>query len=199
VHPGFAQDAEETEADLVREQRLQKAKIQSIAEATATSAVDLDMGNKLKEEASLFDERIQKQMLETLAQAKLWEKKTEDVKKMIEEGSKGKAAEKLFKKFPKLLDAATDVLRDKEAMPKLIEVLSKKEKLKQYFIIWLTLMVGAWLIKKYLFPPEPNFMRRLFTSLMFSTGVSCISLGVFYIFFSDELAPLLRILLRHFA
>ena len=197
-HPGFCQDAEEEiEAHRILEERAKKAKAQSVITDTANSASELSLSDKLKSSTAIFDPKFQKHFETTFTNAKLWERTPEEVTKMIEEGSRGKPAEKVFKRFPKLLAISTDIMRDKHALPKLAQILGKKEKLKQYFVIWVVLIIGVWFFKKYMLPPEPNFMRRIFTSLILHFAVSCISLTIFYLFFSDELKPLVRILGRH--
>ena len=197
AHPGFTQDAEEIEAEKIAQERLNKARHQSIAQSTATAVTEFDLVEKFKN-SSILDAQFHKLLQTTFATAKLWERRPEEVRKMIEEGAKGKAGEKLFKQFPKLLDFATEILRDEQAMPKLVSMLAKKEAMKQYFSIWIIILIGSWLIKKYLFPPEPNFMRRFFTSMMFTCATSTVSLIIFYFFFKEELDPSLRIFMRTF-
>jgi hypothetical protein len=195
--PGFAQDAEEMDSEKVLKERQEKARIQSIAESTATAAVEFDLERKLKE-SSIFDKQVQAMLSKSFKDAKLWEVSPEELRKKIQDGAKGKSAEKIFKAFPKLLDLATNMFKDKDAFPGLIKILGRTDALKQYFFIWLFLMITGWLVKKYLFPEEPNFWRRTFTKLIFSGFISAVSLGVFYGYFHVELSPTMSVLSHTF-
>lgn len=195
--PGFTQVVVEIESDDILKERREKAKIQAIAESTATAATEFDLIDKMKS-SSLFDKKVQNLLEKNLKEAKLWELPREEVKSQIKEGARGKATEKIFKTFPKLLDLATDMMRSKDAFPGLIQILGKEKALKQYFFIWLFLLISTWLVKKYIFPEEPNFWRRTFTKLMFTCFTSAVSLGVFYLFFQNELSPTISILSHTF-
>ena len=197
AHPGFCQDDEGIETDLIVEERAKKAKAQALIQDTAAAASEFSLSKQLKNSTEIFDPKFQKNLEMTFANAKLWERTPEEVRKIIEEGSRGKPAEKVFKSFPKLLTVFTDILHDKEAVPGFIRILGKKQKLKQYFAIWVVLIIGVWLFRKYFLPPEPSFMRRMFTSIVVNLCVSAASMTIFYLFFMDEIKPLLLIIARH--
>jgi hypothetical protein len=196
VVPGFAQEPED-EVEWALKERQEREKRESMATSSARASHEFELFEKLKK-SSILDKKVQELLQKTLAEAKLWEKKPEDIRKMIEEGAKGEYTEKIFKTFPKLLDLSVNMLKDKEAMPQLIKILSKNQLLEQYGIILFIMMLGLWLVKKYIFPPEPNLLRQAFTDLCFVLTASACSIGLFYIFFIEEVSPTVTVLARTF-
>jgi len=144
---------------------------------------------------ALNDSRVQKILDKALRDGLIANIPSNTIHKMIMDKVDGTLAEKILNKFPNILNKFIDVLRDKEALPDLLKILSKKEDIKNYFIIWIfILIVSMWLKRRLLSKKAKwNFIQRIlvrFCIHSFSLGSSIMA---FYFIFEKELTSTLKL------
>lgn len=190
---GFSQ--EEEFDDVVQDRREQMAKAAALNETT----------EKLKEESmknlseiSLLDDKAIEAVQKIISESRVDSQSRDVVKSVIKGRVKGKPMEKVFETVPVLLEICTDVLRSKKAMSGLLNIFRRQEDLKLYGYISLFLIFMNFLIKRYLFPKDIGAFKLFFLRTLFNLGLTVLSFGIFYSFFSAEVDPLIKILKFHF-
>jgi hypothetical protein len=163
----------------------------AIAELQKSGELSLDSIGKMDEKTISF-------LQEKLRDAHMDRVPADQVRAAILSKSEGKPLGKLFKSYPKLLDVCVDIVRDAEALPAFVGILGKKERLKNYFYVWLGLFILSFLIKRYIFPKKWSGPKRFFAGTFMSLLFLSISLSVFYQLFEKELSPILNVMKKHF-
>ncbi len=148
--------------------------------------------------AALLDQKVLAIIQKTLKLGVLEKVPPAAVRVMIQEKVKGSILETLFTKFPKLLDIAVDMMRSKEALSGLLGILVRKDDLKTYGYIWLAVFLFGIFLKNRVIKPKWPFFKRFRYSATISLVLNSITIYLFYSMFSQELAPTLAIISKHF-
>lgn len=199
-----AVDDESIVDEAKQDQLNQIEKFKKVESATAPILNPKNLGSELEElghkqltAASLMDDKVIAMLQKNLssgANAKLFES---DVRANILAKVKGSFTEKFFVQFPKLLDVAVDIVRDKDALSGLIGIMVRKSDLKDYAYISIAIFVFSLFIKNRVVQPKWNFGKRFIWSMWLNLFFTSISFYLFYTFFSVELGPTLRIFSKH--
>lgn len=102
----------------------------------------------------------------------------------------------LLQKSPTLRRTMAAVLQDKTAIPKMLKIVKKRAELKQYgfAVLFLFIVLFIWdLLGK-----KQGFVKRLTKKFVVLFLFSFGNLIIFYLFFTEELRPLLKIILTEF-
>lgn len=201
--PVAADEEDIVELEKARQEQLKKA--QMVQQTTEPLKAPLGnpveemkkLGHKQLGAVALLDEKVVALLQQTLKDADFSKLTPEIIRQSITEKVKGHFMEDVLNRFPKLLDIAVDLLRSKEALSGLLQIFARKEDLKTYGYVWLAIFVFSALIKRRIVKPKWSFFRRMRWSLSITILLTSISLGVFYHFFSEELAPTLGIIQKH--
>lgn len=112
--------------------------------------------------------------------------------KMLDENMKGSQLEKIIKNKPKLKKILIEFAHDKDALPGLISIIGKPEKVKTYGICVIIVFVVAFIIN--VLNTKGSIFKRIFVKvcLMFGTGLT--NLLVFYFMFTKEVTPSVNII-----
>lgn len=144
------------------------------------------------------DEKGRERLKQLFAQSGIRNQSPELIKAMIMGKVKDRPFEKIFQRFPKLLDIAVDVFRDKDAMPGLIDILGRKRELKIYMYVCIGIFIFGFFMRKFLIPKNWGFTKRLFLRMTLSLLLMGVSIGVFYKLFQREISPTVKIVMAHF-
>lgn len=157
------------------------------------------LGHETISGASLMDEKVVMVLKKMLEQNAMSKASDAEVKAMIMEKAKGSAIEKFLVDHPKVTNMFVEILKDSKAMPSLVGVFLRKDDLKVYGLIWLGLMIFAWLFKKTLYKKNKKWTsgQRMLVSLLVSIGITFTSLTIFYNMFHDEISPTAKIIVKH--
>lgn len=205
--PGLCQEEDEAFLEEISEERLKKVEKanelnrarEDIQKKTFDMAHELQkIGKDKLDYAALFDDKVQAILQQALKESAIRNQSPEFIRAMIMGKVKGKPMEKVFTQFPKLLDIIVDIMRDREALPGLIRLFSKKEDLKNYAIFWVCLVIVGYFIRKKFIPQEIPFFRRMTMRILFSLFMTTVSLSVFYTMFKPEVGPAVSVVARHF-
>ncbi len=178
--------------------KIEKAK-DDFADAGSGAMAQLQKSGEINLAAlSKMDEKTIAFLQEKLRAAHMDRVPADQVRAAILEKSEGKPLGKLFNSFPKLLDICVDIVRDADALPAFVGILSKQDRLKTYFYVWLGLFILSILIKRYIFPKKWTRIKRFFAGNLMSLLFLSISLSVFFQLFQKELLPILSVLKKHF-
>ncbi len=190
------------EAEIDRQKQLDAlqaahAKAQPLVEPVNPLDEIKKLGHEQIDAAAMMDDKVLAILQDVLKQGTMGKIPEIEVKNMIKEKTKGTFAERVFKRFPSLLNISTDVLRDKDALSGMIGVMRRKQDLKTYGIIWLVILISGLFIKKKLVKPKWPFWKRFRTKLVINTCLSALSFYIFYSYFSEELQPTINIVAKH--
>jgi outer membrane lipopolysaccharide assembly protein LptE/RlpB len=117
----------------------------------------------------------------------------EYVGEKIDEKLKGSIGEKLVKRYPKLRVIAIKTLKDKEAIPGLLELVKKESQLKKFARTTLFIQVISLLMFFIFFRELSLFKKFLLRSASFITLQVILTIYFIWIFL-PELSPLLNII-----
>lgn len=193
-------EAEIGELENARKERLQK--IQQIETATKPMAEPVlgpleeikKLGHAQIDAAAMFDKKVVLILQKTFRDGLLSKLPPEAVKATILEKVKGSLMERLFKEFPKLLDVAVAVLRDKEAFAGLLGIFARKDDLKVYGYICIGLFLFGMFVKSRIIKPKWPFFKRFRYSMTVSLILTSITFFLFYSYFGDEIAPTIAVI-----
>jgi hypothetical protein len=96
--------------------------------------------------------------------------------------------EKLTLKFPKIITFISRMLRDRLAIPRLVQVAENKLRLTIFVLINLVLVLFSYYLKKAVYL-ENKFLHSLRTSVMRFSLLLLIRVGLFVLFFSFNVRP----------
>jgi hypothetical protein len=105
---------------------------------------------------------------------------------------KGTKAEKVFAKFPKLLEFTADVLKDDEALPKIVEMMGEKKKMLTYSYSFIAIFIISFILNLVMFS-KAGIVKRLLFKIFLTLATPAANFLVFYILFREQLAPIVRI------
>lgn len=120
-----------------------------------------------------------------------------EVRATILEKFQGQPLEKFFRRFPVVLEIFTDLLRDPEAFPSLLQIFKRKADLKRYGLILLGIMIFLFFFKRKFIPKSLPFYKRIPLSLLVSLGFMIFSFGFFYLNFRREVGPAVAVISKH--
>lgn len=191
-------EIEEIRAKQLEKMKLVEATTKPLAAPILSPLEEIQkLGHKQLNPAALADPKVIAIVQKILNEGILSKLPPEEVRKMIQAKLEGSVWDGLFKKFPKLMDIAVDMMRDKSALSGLLDIMVRKEDLKTYFYIWLAIFVFGIFVKNRIIKPKWAMNRRIRWSLSISTVFTSLSIYLFYSFFSVELAPTIAIFAKH--
>lgn len=190
------------EATAVREERLEQVKAIEAATAPVAEAKNPiqqihELGHEQINAATLMDDRVIAILQQAIRDGAMSQTSDEDTKKALKEKAKGTFLETVYKRSPKTLSICADILRSKEAIPGLLGIMARKEDLKVYGYIWIGIFIFGMWIKGKVVNPKWNFGKRFKYKSIISLVLSSISFGIFYGYFSQEIAPTFAIIGKH--
>lgn len=103
---------------------------------------------------------------------------------------------KILEDNPKLLDMFVDILRDNKALPNLLGLVNKPDKVKKFGFIALGVFIVVFLLN--LLNSKGNIFRRILRKLAIGLLAFAFNTGAFYFIFREELTPLLNIVFKHY-
>jgi hypothetical protein len=180
IHPGLCQDDE-----LIIEKQIHAASFQE--------AIPMKIDMK-----TLMDPKMMEMLKHFIKESKVQELSPEVMKKMIMEKVKDKPMEKIFLRFPRLLNIAAAVMIDKEALPALLGILPRQDDLKFFALCSLGLFIFAFFAKRFFVTKKASFFKRLWITIGVNTMVSTVSLGFFFYLFHAQLWPTLKVIAGEF-
>jgi hypothetical protein len=196
--PGFCQEDDEEfirGAEASRQKHLELVhQIEKTKDAFNVADELKKLGYDTINGASLMDEKVIAVVKRALRENHMSHFPREVVADLIMEKSQGHYMEKVFRSNPWLLDATVDVMRDREALPALLDLLLKKESLKLYMYFWLGILLLSFIVKRFIFPKSWKGFKRHSLGFLLSFFLMIVSLTVFYNMFRPNLRPTLSIL-----
>lgn len=196
-------EEDETLRQLEAEQKARMEKMKMIQQSTEAmkpkNPVEelKKLGHSQLNAAALLDEKVVAYLQQTLKEGGMSKVPPEQVRKMLQEKMKGHFMESVVQQFPKLLDIFVDVLRDKDAMPGLLNIFKRKDDLKTYGYLWLAIFVFGMWFKGRIIKPKWPFLRRFKYSSIVSLVLTSSTIYLFYSMFNQELSPTLAIVGKH--
>lgn len=197
------EDADLAELEAIRQKQLEKAKM---LEKTTDPLKD-PLGNPAEQlmkltkgqisAAMLMDDKIQAALSRLFSEGYMSRASREETVKLLRDRAKGSFLEKIFMWFPSILEISVDIVRDGAAMPGLIKILGRKDDLKTFGYIWIAIFIFGLLIKNRLIKPKWPFLRRRKYSLFIGLPLNVATIYIFFSMFSQELAPTLEIMAKH--
>jgi|GEM_PF-4041857 len=122
----------------------------------------------------------------------------QEMRIFVRKRSKGKFIGKVFYNFPKLEDFTCHWLVDEEALPNILSIAKKDEKLKGYAVISLLIVVLGFLMSSYFLRDVQGFSKRFLLGSLHNFLIFIICSLAFYFAFPKELDPTLRIVKQIF-
>jgi hypothetical protein len=118
-----------------------------------------------------------------------------EVRSLIEGRLNAVPGGNFFHKNPSTLDFIVKWLRDKRALPKLLSIVNKAERVKIYGIIVFCILILSFLLN--LFNSKGNIFKRILKKLMIVVGVTLVNFTAFYIMFRPNVQPTVDLLIQH--
>lgn len=145
---------------------------------------------------ALNDSRVQAILDKALIEGLVANVPADIIHKTIMDKVSGTPVKTLFQKFPAILNKTIEILRDKEALPGLLKILTKKEDLKIYLTYWIIILIVTIWLKRTLLSKKAkwNFIQRIFLRLSLNLLSFSASMYAFYSIFEKELSPALKII-----
>jgi hypothetical protein len=117
----------------------------------------------------------------------------EDIEKEILTGSQGTKTHYFFKKYPKSLEFMARTYQDPQAIPRAIEMMDDRDKLKQVGIYMLGTIIISFLLGKIMIRPNMGLMKRLTMRLTRAVMIWGLRGGILVYFYGYYLSPMWRI------
>ncbi len=200
----FSEDPDIREIEEARLKNQQKMKgLEAVTKPLAEPALNplqeiQRLGHKQIDAAALLDDKVLAIIQKVLRTGVLSKLSKEEVRTMIMAKFKGSMWEGFFTKFPKMLNIAVDLMRDKDALAGLVGIMVRKSDLKDYSYIWIVIFLFGLFVKSRIIKPKWPFFKRFRYSLVVSLILSAVSIYLFYSFFSEELGPTLAVIANNF-
>lgn len=198
---GLAQDEDEVLEQLEKEKAVQAKGFQQIDEGaktiTNTPAALLEQikgtGGKVDPSKLLNPKNIEmfKQMLK---ESKMQDLPPEKVRELIMMKVAGKPMERVFKQYPKLLDIAVAIFKDREALPAFIGIMGKQDQLKFFSACALAFFIFGFVLKRLFVRKDASLLKRLTISMMVQAAITIGTFGFFYYLFEKEVGPVVRVI-----
>ncbi|MCK6595006.1 MAG: hypothetical protein L6Q33_07400 [Bacteriovoracaceae bacterium] len=122
----------------------------------------------------------------------------EEITKLLKEKNEGSWTKKIFEFEPRLYPLAVAMLKDKEALPKLVSMSEKKDKFIVFFWWMLGTLVFSIILKKVIMNPTMPFFTALFWGFSRFVLINGIRIFIFWYVFQEELTPTIKIVKKVF-
>jgi hypothetical protein len=147
---------------------------------------------------SSFLANIQKNMFEKLVKENpLAHLSKDQIRTFIIERAKETPWEKIFSDYPKLLDFVVEWFSDKKALPSIINIMARKNKLTNYTVSFFVILIFS-MILNILLTKKGSILKHLAIKFMVTIFTMLAQLGAFYFIFQEELSPTIEIATRIF-
>lgn len=152
--------------------------------------------------SSLFDstavEKMKKLMIDKFVKESPFSGMTKDqAQTLIIAFVEGKPIGSYIKESPRVLSFLSDVMIDKEALPKFFGIINKPKELKNYGYAALAIFILS-IIVNLAWNKKGGFLKRLYRKLLITFGATFVNLLVVYILFRENLTPVIKIALKNF-
>lgn len=157
------------------------------------------LGYQSLDGAALLDEKVIKIVQKMMDNSPLKGASRKEVVDLMYEKLQGQPGEQFLKNNPRLLYAFADILRDDKAMPAVIGILARRDDLKIYLVIWLSLLIAGMLIKRFYFKKQKKWSptKQFLMGTALSLSITVVSFSIFYNMFEKELSPAGKIIVQH--
>jgi hypothetical protein len=147
---------------------------------------------------SSFLANVQKNMFEKLVKENpLAHLSKEQIRDFISERAKETQWQQIFSDYPKLLDFIVEWFADKKALPSLINIMARKNKLTNYTVSFFVILILG-MILNILLTKKGSILKHLAIKLSMTFFTMLAQLGAFYFIFREELTPTIEIATRVF-
>lgn len=194
---------DETFVDSAQEFREERAKeVEKITEIAPQEIFDpvaelKALGHDSIDSRTMLDERTIPIFVRMFKESNLDKQDPATIKAMLHKQFANQPIGALFKRCEKCTNIFVDVLRDKEALPGLLRIITLKKHLKKYFYVWVGLFLFFFWLRGKLISRHLPFFTKVFRSLSLSLMFSCLTLYVFHKMFEKETSPTVAIIGRH--
>jgi hypothetical protein len=219
-----AQEVGEKSQDIIHVNDLDRAKVQKKNKTndlegqldnTLTDFSQLDPSSKQGADLELEDKRVKpdksklpgilgnilggfkssmiKKLLKTNPMSRMGH---DQLKKMLKERFKGTKYATVLEKHETLLDIIVELIRDKKALPELVSILDKADKLLTYSYSFIGVFILAMLLNIFMFAKAGVFKRIMF-KIFLTVSMPIVNLGIFYFMFKENLDPTVAIIKRY--
>lgn len=149
--------------------------------------------------AALMDEKVIKIVQKMMDNSPLKGASRKEVVNLMLEKLQGQPGEDFLKNNPRLLYVFADILRDDKAMPAVIGILARRDDLKIYLIIWVSLLIAGFVIKRFYFKKQKKWSptKRFVMGVALNLSITVVSFSIFYNMFEKELSPAGKIIVQH--
>ncbi len=141
----------------------------------------------------LFNEKVVRIIKRAIRENEIGKQSKEMQRAIIMGSVKGQPAEDFFKRFPVSLNIMADLVADKQAVPGLLDILLRKDDLKTFGWISLTLAIFGFLVRRFFITKKDHILKRILIQACLSVVVACTTLSIFYMMFEQEISPTIRI------
>ena len=120
----------------------------------------------------------------------------EELKSLLLDKLGGQAVGNVLEKNPKFLNMSVDILRDRKALPSVIGLVNKPEKIKTYGIVVVVVFVLVFIFN--LMNSKGNLFKRILMKMSIGLGAFVINISAALYIFSEELSPMLDIIYKYY-
>lgn len=97
---------------------------------------------------------------------------------------------------PKLLNMSVEILRDKRALPAVIGLVNKPEKVQKYGIVVIVVFVLVFIFN--LMNSKGNIFKRILMKMSIGLVAFSVNIGAAFYIFNEELSPMLDIVFKYY-
>ncbi len=119
-----------------------------------------------------------------------------EVKSMITVRLEGFPVGKFFENNPRVLDMLVDWIRHPYALPKIMGIVNKPDKVKIYGGVVVAIFIISFFLN--LFNSKGNLLKRIFTKMCIFTGAFILNMGTFIFLFKENLNPTFDVIFKYF-
>lgn len=156
------------------------------------------LGHKSLNELNFSDEKVLDIVRGALNESEFSQMPPEIQRRLILEKIQGRPIEKLFNAFPVLLDLIVALFSDKQAIPSLLGIYSRKNDLKKYGFNALAILILGFFLRRYYLPRVSGKFKRFLISLFMTLSINLTIMLVFYFTFTKEVGPSVSVLRKFF-
>lgn len=199
--PGFTQEDDAVDVTSNDEKAIEDLEVSKRAQALNHAPVGIL--EDLKKDASkidlkaLLDPKTMEILKQTIKNGRIQDLPPTQIRAMILDQVKGRPMEKVFEKFPKLLDITVDIVRDPNAFNGLLDILPRVDDLTFFGYCSIGLLLLGFLLKRFFVRKNASFSKRFLVSILIHTIVTLSAFGLFYSMFQKQISPTLKVISRH--
>jgi hypothetical protein len=146
--------------------------------------------------SGMMNEMMTKMISEFLKENPFSKMDREEVKSMLVVKTKGLPVGDVFENNPRLVEMLVDWIRHPYALPKLMGIVNKPDKVKIYSGVVVAIFILSFLLN--LFNSKGNLFKRIFKKLCIFSGAFIINIATFAFIFQTELKPTFEVVFKHF-